>query len=117
VTYSATARPEPGGGAGASPRRSFGWREGSRGEEISVFDGRYKLIRKPGKKFLLYDLSTDPGEQTDLAARMRDRVEALSGAIETWWSERRRIVSVNDTGSIVIDQEERQWLEALGYLR
>ena len=36
--------------------------------------------------------------------------------IEQWWSARAKIVSAEDRNGVLIDQEEREWLRALGYV-
>ena len=102
--------------AGA-PVLSFAWRRGRKREHISVSDGRYKLIHRPIEGDLLFDLVADPDETSDLLAREGGRAKSLSEAIERWWSGRRKITSSLDTGKVIIDQEERQWLEALGYVK
>ena len=37
-----------------------------------------------GQKSELYDLATDPGEKSDVAAQHPERVEKMSAALETW---------------------------------
>jgi arylsulfatase A-like enzyme len=58
----------------------------------AVRSGRWKLLREgadaghPGTdfQFFLFDLATDPGERTDLAARRPDLVRWLWGLIQAW---------------------------------
>jgi len=49
----------------------------------AVRSGRWKLLVDAGQ-YLLFDLSNDPGERTDLAARHPDIVVALKGALAAW---------------------------------
>jgi hypothetical protein len=63
-----------------------------------VRSGRWKLLREgsdagsPAENFhffenchfFLFDLATDPGERTDLAARRPDLVRSLWGLIQAW---------------------------------
>jgi arylsulfatase A-like enzyme len=47
-------------------------------------DGHFKAIHKKGGPFELYDLSTDIGEKTNIAAAFPDRAAEMRKAIETW---------------------------------
>jgi len=49
----------------------------------AVRSGRWKLL-VDGGQYLLFDLSDDPGERTDLAARHPDIVVALKAALSDW---------------------------------
>ena len=49
----------------------------------AVRSGRWKLLVDAGQ-YLLFDLSNDPGERTDLTARHPDIVVALKGALAAW---------------------------------
>ena len=95
----------------------FAWRSGREGEEVSVSDGRYKLIQRVGMRDLLFDLASDPGEKNDLSKSESGRLAALRGQVESWWASRRRIVSGEDRVGVLINQEEREWLSALGYVK
>jgi arylsulfatase A-like enzyme len=51
----------------------------------SVRSGRWKLIRFfDDERLELYDLESDPGEQTDLAGREPDRTAALKARLDEW---------------------------------
>jgi arylsulfatase A-like enzyme len=71
-------------------RRVF-WRALEK-EQRAVRSGRWKLLREgsdaghPGVDFafFLFDLATDPGEHTDLAARRPDLVRSLWGLMLAW---------------------------------
>jgi len=78
---------------GAAPiveRRVF-WRVPG-GKQRAVRAGRWKLLREgadaghPGTdfQFFLFDLATDPGERTDLAARRPELVRSLWRLIQAW---------------------------------
>src|SRR5439155_1557681 len=83
-------------------------RSGREGEEVSVSDGRYKLIQRVGMRDLLFDLASDPGEKNDLSKSESGRLAALSGQVESWWASRRRIVSGEDGVGVLINKEERE---------
>lgn len=60
-------------------RRVF-WRNN---RQRAVRSGRWKLLID-GNALLLFDLVTDPGERTDLAARHPDKVSALRRLYTAW---------------------------------
>lgn len=82
--------------------------------------GRHKLLWHGGGEHQLYDLVSDPEEQTDLAAHQPDRVQALIDAMEAdlaRWPKRAAIAEENPTDSVrEVDPETRGALESLGYL-
>ncbi|MEW5720157.1 MAG: hypothetical protein AB1817_16140, partial [Chloroflexota bacterium] len=47
-----------------------------------ICDGRYKLVVEPSKPTVLFDLETDPLENTNIAAAMPDQVERLRDLME-----------------------------------
>lgn len=56
--------------------------------EVAVRDGRWKLLAdKKLERFALYDLSTDTGEATDLAAKEPDRVKAMAAQMRSLHAE------------------------------
>lgn len=64
------------------------------GGHAVLLDWPYKLHTNPGKKgrnekedlstVLLYDVSKDPVETTDLVSQESDRVAKMTAALETW---------------------------------
>jgi choline-sulfatase len=78
--------------------------------------GRWKLVLTPegrGQRAQLYDLESDPREERDLAQELPDRVAELRGELERALAEG----AGPGTGTAVqLTPEERQRLEALGYL-
>jgi len=64
------------------PHDELFWRVGTRG---ALRHGDWKLVREPGQKvagpWQLYNLATDPGESTDLAAT---RPEILADLVKRW---------------------------------
>jgi len=50
--------------------------------------GDWKLIEFYEGRLELYNLRTDPGEQTDLSARYPDRVAAMRTRLRTWLKQR-----------------------------
>jgi len=53
----------------------------------AVRSGQYKLVCPPAGKWELYDLSTDVGETTDLAAQMPDLAASLAAEFDKWRAE------------------------------
>jgi len=47
-------------------------------------DNRYKLVKHGRNKYELYDLTVDPSEQTDLAARHPEIVNRMKAELESW---------------------------------
>lgn len=93
VSFARTLR-----GKNQKPRGPLYWEFYEGASAQAVRDGRWKAIRSPmfTGKVELYDLDTDPGESTDLAARHREtvtRLVTLMDAAHTpspHWSLRRR---------------------------
>jgi arylsulfatase A-like enzyme len=55
--------------------------------EVAVREGDWKLIRQAGKKALLFDLSKDLGESTDLSQVELERVKRMTDLIFAWEKE------------------------------
>jgi len=54
-------------------------------KQMSLVDDRYKLLSvNGGKKWMLFDLDSDPGETNDLAADQTERVLQMRQALQTW---------------------------------
>jgi arylsulfatase A-like enzyme len=76
-------------------------------------DGRWKLMRaRVVGQPLLFDLSTDPGETRDVAARHPGVVGRMSARLDEHTT--RLAARVGGPGEI--SEVERRWLEALGYV-
>jgi arylsulfatase A-like enzyme len=76
------------GKAKALPRRTtfFQWHRGEAPnphQNACATDGRYKLVN--GKE--LYDLSTDPGEKSDIAAAQPEIARKLRGEYDRWFAD------------------------------
>jgi arylsulfatase A-like enzyme len=64
--------------------RQLFWRIARPGrQQRAVRSGQWKLL-VDGGQYLLFDLSNDPGERTDLAAQHPDIVVALKGLAARW---------------------------------
>jgi arylsulfatase A-like enzyme len=97
-------------------RPIFSWRRNNKGEEhVSVADGTWKAIVKPDK-VELYDALADPGEQHDLAASNRDEAARLAALGRTWLGGLKRLTTGGEEAAITVDEEQRKWFEALGYV-
>ncbi|MEO8196307.1 MAG: sulfatase [Thermoanaerobaculia bacterium] len=90
-----------------APPKPFRW---------AVVDGARKLIVDPAapERPELYDLSIDPGEMANLAAREPAEVERLRGLLRTWARQNPRAPDQRTRDRL--DDDLRQELEALGYL-
>lgn len=89
-----------------SPSLTHGW-----GELRVLFDDDLKYIHGPRPE--LYDLSNDPGELHDLSAQRPDDVSRLHGELDDLL----QTISVTGASTAIdLEPEDRQRLEALGYL-
>jgi arylsulfatase A-like enzyme len=90
--------------------------EGDAGKWRMIRADGWKLIRIPtpsGSVYELYDLTSDPGETTNLADRRTDIMKRLLAPLEEW-----RLAS--ESGSIAeteIDEETLEGLRSLGYVQ
>ncbi|MFT7464217.1 MAG: arylsulfatase A-like enzyme [Pseudohongiellaceae bacterium] len=75
----------------------------------------YKLIRQQGR-LMLFELSDDPDERNDLAESMPSRVQRLDRLL-TSWLEHWGPLESNESGAVLLSDEDKEALEALGYLR
>ena len=56
--------------------------------KCSMRTARYSMVSSgPAKKWELYDVKTDPGEKTDVAAQHPEVVKKLDEAYDQWWDE------------------------------
>jgi arylsulfatase A-like enzyme len=104
----------PGGGVESrpvflelAPPKPFRW---------AVVDGDRKLIIDPARPELpeLYDLASDPGETSNLAASLPAEVERLRAELRSW--ARRNPRAPDQRTRDRVDEDLRKELEALGYL-
>ncbi|MCA9606438.1 MAG: sulfatase-like hydrolase/transferase, partial [Myxococcales bacterium] len=86
-----------------------GWR--------AVVVGHLKLVHRTTSHWALYDLATDPGEQTDLAPTRPLAVRYLRGLLGLGLAEVERPARsrTHEAARTEIDDETREQLEALGY--
>lgn len=89
------------------PRYHYGW-----SELTAVRDGQYKFILAPTRE--LYDVRTDPGETTNLAASNAARADALERALRALVA--RTTKSGASKGPEAMAPEVEQKLRALGYV-
>ena len=71
-------------GTAPAVERTLFWRVGpAAGQPRAVRNGDWKFIQE-GLKQLLFDVTRDPGEREDLAARYPDRVRRLKEMLDAW---------------------------------
>jgi arylsulfatase A-like enzyme len=83
----------------------------------AVYDGRYKLVvssRPDDPDAGLFDLTTDPDEESDLRHRLSDVERSLLAELERWRSQLQPGLAGEPDRHI--DARTRRQLEALGYL-
>jgi len=110
----------PSGSTGPGERAAFSMRtrraDATTSRLFSVVIGAHKLIvHEPDGRRELYDLSTDPAEQHDLAGQRRE-VEARMLAVMQTQREGARSVRSESQATITIDPALERALEALGYV-
>lgn len=82
------------------------------GEKFGLRRGRWKLIEGPEEGTLeLFDLESDPEERTNLAEQEPERTARMRGEIEAWRGSHTR----TDGADVLLSEEDRARLEALGY--
>jgi len=84
------------------PRLHYGW-----SDLASAFDGRYHFIRAPRPE--LYDLASDPGARSNLAASRGSAASAMAAWLE------RATAGTPAPQPAAADAEARERLRALGY--
>jgi len=78
-------------GAAKSPHERLAFNYGS---AFGLRDGKLKIVRpKAGAPWELYDLATDPGEQSDLAAKRPADLARLDAAFQKWTEDMKRDAS------------------------
>jgi arylsulfatase A-like enzyme len=98
-------------GAGSGPSRPFVVSESL--EQVAVRGAQWKLVADKARgELALYDLRTDPGETTNVAAGHPERVGELRRHLVAW---RRGLVPARRL-EVDVDEETRKGLEGLGYL-
>jgi arylsulfatase A-like enzyme len=105
-----------------SPERVPDWKErweaqANRAKQRFAIQGDWKLVRSPreeGDREELFDLTHDPGERVDVAARFPARAAALGEALDRWMAEGER--TPGQAPERVLDEETRARMEALGYV-
>jgi len=86
-----------------------------KGSKYGVRQGNWKYLEAPTEKTReLYDLSSDPGERTNLLSRHQELARELAGQLETWRNQQAGLALV--PGQEAPD-EELERLRALGYVR
>ena len=83
-----------------------------RRELRSIEEGRWKLIEDDRGTVELYDLQSDPGEETNLASRHRPRVKAMRAELGP-----RRPQAPRDRAPVELSEESLERLRSLGYVR
>ncbi len=82
--------------------------------EVALIQGNWKLYRTWRDKWRLFNLSEDPGERTDLAKRLPQRVEILRRRLDGL-DQRLRARTTDPGAARALTEEERERIEGLGY--
>jgi len=88
------------------------------GGDVTVLRDEWKLtVRDYGEHLesgvTLFDLASDPGERNDVAARLPERVESMTGLARGWYV---AVRSDGAPGEVEIRPEAMEQLRALGYV-
>lgn len=79
----------------------------------ALMSGRHDF--KNGVRWALYDVLTDPGETTDIAAAQPDIVKAMSAEYDKWWAEVLPcLVNENAVQPAVNPYHEQYWKQYKG---
>jgi arylsulfatase A-like enzyme len=89
---------------------------GKRGDWRAVLEGPWKYLESGAGDRLLFDLSTDPGETTDLASRHPEVAERLRAALHGWITTLPAPPLRAGGAATQVDDATRRALESLGYL-
>ncbi len=96
----------------------FIWRQGDgEAEQVAVEQSGIKLIWLHDGARELYDHASDRGETNDLASARGALASELEEHGRAWLASRFRITTPGEAVRVTIDEEERKWLEALGYIK
>ena len=79
-----------------------------------VRDSHYKLIRPAGGSERLFDLESDPGENTDIATQDSQAAEPLRKALDQWQSNLKEYSF--ESAEYSVDEATRKNLASLGYM-
>ena len=86
--------------------------------QCSVRNTRWHLVndsKENVKRWMLFDLATDPGEKTDVAAQHPDVVKTLDVAYDKWWAEvLPLLVNENAPQPAVNPYHEQYWQQYQG---
>jgi hypothetical protein len=86
-----------------------------KGDKYGVRQGSWKFVEAPLEKTReLYDLSSDPGERSNLASRHRELTRQLAGQLEAWRSRQDGLAVAPRKEA---DEEDLERLRSIGYVR
>lgn len=83
------------------------------GVMVAVIEGGYKLIRRPARPDVLFDLERDPQELTDVAPQETERIHELRSLLDDWVF---RHPTPEPGVKPETPQEQIEALKALGYI-
>lgn len=87
----------------------------SRSNEFAVISDDSKVILTPNRPVEFYDLIKDPGEKNSMTEDKRSGL--LKGTLEEWMIKNHSSVLAPSKQSILLHEETRKKLEALGYIQ
>ena len=104
-------------GTGTPPYVAFGEAAGEQGGYFAALGGYRLVVRGAEGASELYELTSDPAEQVDLAASEADRVAVLEDYLNAW----KKMVSVAsldpERRTEELDEEALEQLRSLGYIQ
>jgi arylsulfatase A-like enzyme len=104
-----------GAGAGGAV---FSWRQTKKsGEEVSIERGPLKAYVTGDGRVRLFDRTSDPFEQRDVSGERPEEARVLGEEARLWLRSLPRITTPGESTRVTVDEEERRWLKALGYIR
>jgi len=83
----------------------------------TIQNDSWKLIRHSDGTSVLYDLSSDPAELTDLNPEARSQGVELSKELNNWLSSVKKPIFPHNRLFVPLDKQTRESLHSLGYVR
>ncbi len=86
-------------------------------DQRAIQDARYKLLRRPRRADVLFDLVEDPKESTDISGTHQEILARLAGALDETLAEEEKLrQQLGSAGRRQLDPDAVKQLKDLGYL-